>query len=84
MREDSYSKARRYVVEGRLILTIVGGDRVEGWCRGDDFYRVSYIGNWSCTCPAVTDQCAHIRAAKLVTAPEAAKTFYQDMRLEKR
>lgn len=69
-RENAASKARRYLAEGRVILTRVSGRVVSARVRGDGaLYDVVFQdGRWSCDCPAVTDQCAHARAVRLVTA----------------
>jgi hypothetical protein len=34
-REDAATKARRYLAEGRLLVTAVSGDHVTAGCRGD-------------------------------------------------
>lgn len=72
MRENAADKARRYVVEGRLVLSRVEPGRVEGTCRGDgEVYRLGYAhGRWACSCPA-RGRCAHLLAVGLVTAPTA-------------
>lgn len=73
MRENAAAKARRYLAEGRVILTRVSDRVVSARVPGDGaIYDVVYVrGRWSCTCPALTNQCAHCRAVRLVTAPEA-------------
>jgi len=70
-RENAATKGRRYLVEGRVILTDVGEGYVRANVRGEGaMYHTAYSsGTWSCTCPAVRD-CAHIRALKCCTAPE--------------
>jgi uncharacterized Zn finger protein len=67
-RESADSKGRRYITEGRLIVTSVDGERVEATCRGQgENYRLGYQGGgWSCECPAV-GLCAHLVALQLVT-----------------
>lgn len=68
-RESAFSKARRYLTEGRLLVVAVDQDRISALCRGDG--RIYSLGldprGWHCDCPAVTDQCAHLRALRLVT-----------------
>lgn len=69
-RENAAAKARRYLGEGRLVLTRVDPLRVIGACRGDGaIHTVTYTQRtWACTCPARTDQCAHLLAVRLVVA----------------
>ena len=69
-RENAAGKARRYLVEGRVILHRVDRHRVEATCRGDGtVHRSTYRhGSWSCTCPARTATCAHLLAVRLVVA----------------
>ena len=73
MRENAATKARRYLTEGRLIVSHARPQTaVRATCRGDGtVYRLGWDGHtWWCTCPARTDQCAHLRAVRLVTAPD--------------
>lgn len=68
-REGAYAKGRRYLTEGRLILTKVDGDDIRSTCRGDsgEVYRQQhYAGRWFCSCPAKT-RCSHVVALQLVT-----------------
>ena len=70
-RENAHDKARRYLAEGRLVVTRVSDSEVHARARGDSgaIYRASFVGgSWTCTCPARADQCAHLRALRLVTA----------------
>lgn len=72
-RENAASKAARYLGEGRLIVErITPGRGLEAICRGDGtVYRLGWNpSGWWCECPARSDQCAHLRAARLVTAPD--------------
>jgi hypothetical protein len=72
-RDNAASKARRYLAEGRVIVTharprtavraVVRGDGVLWRCGWDG-------GSWWCECPVRSDQCAHLRALRLVTAPD--------------
>jgi uncharacterized Zn finger protein len=68
-RENAAQKARRYLAEGRLQVIEVRPERIAALCRGDGAtYRLSWHrGRWSCTCPALTDRCAHLAALRLVT-----------------
>ena len=72
MRESAATKARRYLVEGRVILTEVTPDRVRGLVRGNGaIYSAGYqYGQWTCDCPAVTAKCCHLIALRLTTAPD--------------
>ena len=69
-RENAEAKARRYLGEGRIVLVSVSDDRVLARVRGDgQVWLVMFEGGaWSCSCPAKTDQCSHLRAVRLVTA----------------
>ena len=69
MRESAFVKARRYLTEGRLLILAVDRDRISALCRGDGqiYNQQMRLGFWSCDCPAVTDQCAHLRALRMVT-----------------
>lgn len=61
------AKGRRYLAEGRLLVTAVTGDVVEATCRGDGaVYRLGWHGTWECSCPARTERCAHLTALRLV------------------
>ncbi len=73
-REGAEAKSRRYLVEGRVILTDVSDGHVAASVRGDGaIYSATYAyGSWRCTCPARSDACCHLRALRLVTAPEAS------------
>ena len=72
MRDNAALKARRYLTEGRVIITRVSDRIVAARVRGDGaIYDSTWqAGTWSCNCPALTDQCAHLRALRLVTAPD--------------
>lgn len=69
MRESAFNKAKRYLVEGRLLVVTVDENRIAALCRGDG--RLYSLGldprGWHCDCLAQTDQCAHLRALRLVT-----------------
>lgn len=69
-RENAATKATRYLTEGRLIVTAVDRLEVHATCRGDGhlWHQHYRAGLWTCTCPARTDQCAHLRALRTVTA----------------
>jgi uncharacterized Zn finger protein len=67
VRENAESKARRYLVEGRLEVQQVGGGGVLAGCLGDggDVYFVRWDGQrraWRCNCPAFGPRCAHVLA----------------------
>lgn len=72
MRESAFLKARRYLTEGRLLVVEVRQDRISALCRGDGaVYSLEFDPHgWHCDCPARTDQCAHLRALRLVTVQD--------------
>ncbi len=74
-RENAAAKARRYLTEGRVVLTRVTPSSVKAIVRGDGatYTSIYRAGQWSCSCPARTDQCSHLRAVRLVTAPEVTR-----------
>jgi uncharacterized Zn finger protein len=75
MRESAEVKGRRYLTEGRLTLRHVGVDGVAAVVRGDGaWHRAGYMGgHWYCTCPALSANCSHLVALRLVTvAPTKA------------
>jgi hypothetical protein len=62
-------KARRFLAEGRVIVTLVDGRDVSAIVRGDsaEFYSVMHrSGYWSC--PAL-GRCSHVQALIPVTVP---------------
>ena len=67
-REDAAAKAARYLAEGRLAVVEVGAGVVRAYCRGDGrVYRCGWWrGRWGCSCPALSDRCAHLLALRLV------------------
>lgn len=71
-RENATTKARRYLGEGRVIVLVANRGMVRARVRGDGaVYRVEHTyGTWSCTCPHRGPGCSHLRAVRLVTAPE--------------
>lgn len=69
-REAADMKARRYLTEGRVLVTGVSGDTVNAVVRGDAaLHRVQCDRRWGwrCSCPAV-GRCSHLLAVGLVTA----------------
>jgi uncharacterized Zn finger protein len=68
MRENVDTKARRYLVEGRVLIRHVDKSTVVAHIRGSDsYYRV--VGDehgWTCDCPA-RRRCSHETAVMLVT-----------------
>lgn len=75
MRENAAAKAKRYLTEGRIILTDVSEGHVAASVRGEGaIYTSTYAyGTWRCSCPARTDTCCHLKALRLVTAPEVTR-----------
>lgn len=80
-REGVEAKGRRYLVEGRLIVTTVDAsrDRIEATCRGaGEVYQLGHDrGGWWCTCPART-RCSHLTALTMVTACRAHQSGRPD------
>ena len=68
-RENAQTKAMRYLVEGRIIIRFVDGERVLARVRGRAVYDVEHQAGsgWSCSCPA-RGRCAHILAVSHVVA----------------
>lgn len=75
MRENAEAKSRRYLAEGRIVLAVVKDNLVLGTARGDGrMWRFGYkSGVWWCHCPARSDQCCHLRAARKIVAVDVAK-----------
>jgi uncharacterized Zn finger protein len=75
LREKAQTKARRYLTEGRVIVTDAGPGHVRATVRGDGTVWTCgfYAGAWRCSCPVTTDQCSHLHALRLVTAPDLAE-----------
>lgn len=69
-REDTEAKARRYLAEGRLVVTRLLGDTVDAVCQGTSgSYELGHRPDqgWFCSCPVRTDRCSHLAALWLVT-----------------
>ncbi len=66
-RENVETKARRYLVEGRLTIVRVEGGRIDATCRGtEETHRLGFErGDWYCTCPARA-RCSHLVALQLL------------------
>jgi len=66
-RESAHVKARRYIVEGRLIIRALDARTVRAHCRGDAaIYTLGHDGkSWHCDCPA-RGRCSHLLALGLV------------------
>ena len=70
-RENAATRGRRYLTEGRIVITSVQpGQRVRAAARGDGrIHRLGWhAGRWWCDCPARTDACSHLIALRLVVA----------------
>jgi len=68
--EGVEAKGRRLLVEGRLVVEQVAGDRVVATCRDDsgEIYTLGHDPNgvtWHCSCRA-RGQCSHLVALMLV------------------
>ena len=80
-REDAATKARRYLSEGRVIVTRVSGRDVHAVVRGDsaELYTVTHrSGSWTCDCPAL-GRCSHAQAVMLVTLPVGRVVLAPDL-----
>jgi hypothetical protein len=82
-REDSATKARRLLIEGRVIVTHVDHRDVSATVRGDSgaVYTVAHRpGQWSCSCDASPyGRCSHLRAVQLITAPAVPVVLGADL-----
>lgn len=72
-REDVQTKARRLLVEARLIVTAVNptASTVNAIARGEGhLYRMRYdpLVGWSCSCPNRSDRCSHLLALRSIVA----------------
>ena len=69
MRESALAKGKRYLTEGRLVVTRVDGPVIQAVCRGaGEVYELGHdLGRWYCSCPA-RRRCAHLEACMVVTA----------------
>jgi hypothetical protein len=74
-RETAAQKARRLLLEGRLMVSRVdpelGSGLVIAECRGDsgEVYSLGHDptkNEWRCTCPELRGNCSHLQALKLV------------------
>jgi hypothetical protein len=69
-RESLQEKALRLISDGRLVVTLVDGERVEARvCGTDREHIVTYErGGWRCSCEAArfNQRCSHLAAAQLV------------------
>lgn len=73
-RESAQAKGERYLASGRVLILRAGPGHVSALVRGDGaVYDCGYRnGVWSCPCAARSDQCSHLHAVRLCTAPEFA------------
>lgn len=71
-RENATAKGHRYLIEGRLTVTLVAGDEVRATCRGGGVVHElghSLARSWWCSCPA-RSTCCHLAALMLVSVVE--------------
>lgn len=74
-RENVQCKALRILLERRLTVLFVKGDRIFAECRGtDSLHQLGYQRpvrggrpRWWCSCEARGETCSHIRALQYVT-----------------
>jgi predicted nucleic acid-binding Zn finger protein len=69
MSETIDQKADRYLVEGRVSVSLVNESKGAFYVSGSDDtpYVVNFGGEWTCNCPARVTQCAHIVACQKIT-----------------
>jgi uncharacterized Zn finger protein len=70
-RETAATRARRLLIEGRVMLQRIDDHGLLASVRGDSGAVRSvafHLGQWSCDCPARGERCAHVRAVQLVVA----------------
>lgn len=75
-RENAATKARRLLVEGRVLVRYAGPEGIRAFVRGDSgcLRRVSYENaRWFCDCPARGDRCSHVMAVQAVTLVSDAR-----------
>lgn len=69
MAETTAEKAKRLLVEGRVVVVRADREQIAATVRGDGrIYDTGFRGEWSCSCPTPSPTCSHIRALKLITA----------------
>lgn len=68
-RENAATKARRLLIEGRVMVRYCGPEGVRAFVRGSgEVHHVTYdAGHWSCSCPA-RGRCSHRQAVESVVA----------------
>jgi uncharacterized Zn finger protein len=73
-RESAQDKGVRYLASGRLVVLEAAPGLFRAVVRGSaELHEVRFgRGGWSCTCLARTT-CSHLHAARLVSAPDAAR-----------
>lgn len=75
-REGAPEKARRLLVEGRLVVReIRSSGTIVAECRGDSgqIYALGYDARrkqWRCTCAEMKGRCSHLVALQLVTVKQ--------------
>lgn len=70
--EAARHKARRYLLEGRVVVDEAGAGHIRATVRGDGvLHHVSCDDDgWHCTCPRTQPgSCSHVLALMLVSAP---------------
>jgi uncharacterized Zn finger protein len=67
-RENSETKGRRYLIEGRVVIRVARPGFVDAVIRGSDRFYEAHLRNgfWTCNCFAKT-KCSHLVAVQLVT-----------------
>jgi hypothetical protein len=78
-RENSSSKARRILVEGRLHLVRLDHAGLLALVRDGVRETIAYdarTGRWSCTCERQMTRCAHVKAVQLVAVVEDKPSLF--------
>lgn len=72
LRENAADKAYRYVTSGRLTIVRVVPGEVVAWCKGDGaVHQLGWSrGGYWCSCESRSAHCSHLRALRLVVAPD--------------
>lgn len=68
-------KANAYLVDGRVAALRITADRADFAVAGSaaEPYKVAFLGDWICNCPAQVAVCAHIYACQKITRIEPAR-----------
>lgn len=66
MSKSVVEKAQKYYRDGHVQLVKIGNLKAVFTVQGTTRYTVTFkAGNWQCTCPARTMECAHVLATRM-------------------